>query len=146
MTRHRSWAMFTGWMDADSLSGLCALGPSLSPQIPLVELWEDRTWIIIPILQMRRCGLERENGGDQKLTCGALSPTSLSTPPQTAGAEGAAQMHRPPGLLPRPSLSRAEGGSVLLTSSLLFCKNILIKNGVGFDFYGEVCKRDIYLF
>ena len=45
--------MFTGWMDADSLSGLCAQGPSLSPQIHLAELWEDRTWIIILILQMR---------------------------------------------------------------------------------------------
>lgn len=74
--------MFSGWMDADSLSGLCALGPSLSPQIPLAVFWEeDRTWIIIPILQMRRCGSGRM-GGDQKLACGAPSPTSLPTPPQ----------------------------------------------------------------
>lgn len=138
--------MFTGWVDVDSLSCPCALGPSLSPQILLTELREDRTWIIIPILQMRRCGSERENGGDQKLTCGALSPTSLFTPPQTAGAEGAAQLHRPLGLPARPSLSRAERHSVLVMSTLLFCRNILIKNCVGFDFYEEICKRDIYLF
>ena len=138
--------MFTGWMDADSLSGLCALGPSLSPQIPLAVLWEeDRTWIIIPILQMRRCGSGRM-GGDQKLACGAPSPASLPTPPPTAGAEWAAQIHRPLGLPARHSLGRAGGGSVLLMSTLLFCKNILITNCVGFDFYGEICKRDIYLF
>ena len=88
----------------------------------------------------------RENGrGPEAGLWGPFSYISAHPTP-TAGAEWAAQIHRPLGLPARHSLGRAGGGSVLLMSTLLFCKNILITNCVDFDFYGEKCKRDIYLF